>query len=56
MFGHAKVYGYATIRGNAVVSGKANIYGYAVILGGTWNGSEGPITEGTWKSPAERIK
>jgi len=38
------------------VYGKAVIGGTAVILGGKWNGSEGPIMEGTWKSPTERIR
>lgn len=49
--GNATVRGRASIAGNAVVGGTALIEGTAVILGGTWDGSEGPVDIGTWKGP-----
>ena len=54
---NAKVYGHAYVSGNATVSGDAQVYDYAmvwgdaVILGGDWDGSEGPITSGKWMAP-----
>ena len=51
ILGDAKVTENATVAGNATVSGTANISGDAVILGGSWDGSEGPITSGRWKAP-----
>ena len=46
---NAKVFGDAV--GNAWVYGDAKVWGNAVILGGVWDGSEGPITSGKWKAP-----
>ena len=60
--GRAKVSGFATVSDDAKVTGKAEVTGdariggTAVILGGKWDGSEGKITEGTWKSPTERVR
>jgi hypothetical protein len=34
-----------------LVYGRARIGGDAVILGGYWDGKEGPITFGRWKGP-----
>jgi hypothetical protein len=51
--GDAKVSGKAKIQ-DAKISGKARISGTAVILGGEWDGSEGPITEGVWTAPGVR--
>jgi hypothetical protein len=51
VWGNALVYGDAKVYGNAKVFGKADISGTAEILGGTWDGSEGPITSGKWKGP-----
>ena len=63
VYGKAKVGGEAEVYGNAVVSGGAHVYGgarvygdakvfgTAVILGGDWDGSEGPITSGRWMAP-----
>ena len=63
VFGMAKVFGNATVRDNAQVLGNAEVYGNAdvggdayiggkaVILGGEWDGSEGPIMLGRWKGP-----
>jgi formylmethanofuran dehydrogenase subunit C len=56
--GRARVTGQAMVSGDAVVKGDnvwiveaARIGGTAVILGGSWNGSEGEVTEGTWIAP-----
>lgn len=49
--GDAEVGGRAVIKGNALVKGNAVIKGKAIIYGGTWDGSEGPITSGTWSAP-----
>jgi UDP-3-O-[3-hydroxymyristoyl] glucosamine N-acyltransferase len=49
--GNATVRGRASVAGDAVVGGTALIEGTAVILGGTWDGSEGPVDVGTWKGP-----
>ena len=49
--GGAEIYDRAKVFGTAQVSGKARIKGTAVILGGKWDGSEGPITSGTWNGP-----
>ena len=51
VFGNAHVYGHARVGEYAVVEGEARIGGKAVILGGTWDGSEGEILEGTWIAP-----
>jgi hypothetical protein len=57
VYGRSKVYGDAKVSGKAHVLGNAQVYGYAdisgdaVILGGKWDGSEGPITSGTWSAP-----
>jgi hypothetical protein len=32
------------------VKGNARIGGKAIILGGVWDGTEGPVTEGKWES------
>ena len=54
---NAKVYGNAQVRGTfrseVNIWGNARIGGTAIILGGTWDGSEGEITEGTWTAPGE---
>lgn len=50
--GEAEISGDAIIKG-AEITGKAKISGTAKITGGTWDGSEGEVTEGTWKSPKE---
>jgi len=49
--GKARVSGNAVVRGHAVVRGNARIGGKAEIWGGTWDGSEGEITEGRWDAP-----
>ena len=49
--GNAQVSGKAKVMGSAKVYGDARIGGTAILLGGSWDGSEGPITEGRWKSP-----
>ena len=54
VYGDAHVYGDAKVYGRAHVYGDANISGTAIITGGNWDGSEGPITKGTWKSPGVR--
>jgi len=51
VFENAKVYGNARVYGTARVFGKARIGGTAIIVGGNWDGSEGPITSGAWKAP-----
>ena len=49
--GNARVYGNAKVYGKALLQISAHIGGDAEILGGTWDGSEGPITSGKWKAP-----
>lgn len=54
--GDAVVDGDADVRHTAVVRGTARIGGTAQILGGVWDGSEGPIMEGCWFSPTSRSR
>jgi hypothetical protein len=49
------VYGDAEVGGHAEVAGKARIGGTAKILEGYWNGSEGEVLGGTWRSPEEYL-
>ena len=51
MEGNAHVYGNAKVYGGAYLKDDADISVTAEILGGNWDGSEGPITKGKWKSP-----
>ena len=54
--GDARVDGDADVRHTAVIRGTARIGGTAQILGGVWDGSEGPIMEGCWFSPTSRSR
>ena len=54
--GSAEIYDRAKVFGTAQVSGKARIKGTAVILGGKWDGSEGPIDSGSWMAPGVRAR
>jgi hypothetical protein len=49
--GDAHVHGKAKVFGTSEVYGSTSISGTAGILGGKWDGSEGPITSGQWKAP-----
>ena len=53
VYGEAEVYGNAKVYGDAKVFGKADISGTARLMGGEWDGSEGPITSGKWKAPGD---
>ena len=45
------ILGECKIYGNTVVGGTAEIDAGAIILGGTWDGSEGPVYGGVWRGP-----
>jgi len=51
--GDASVSGNAVVKGKARVGGKALISGEAKITGGFWDGSEGPVERGEWRSQHE---
>ncbi len=57
VFGDAEVYGNAIIGGKSKVSGLARVFGRAYIVGdaeivgGYWDGTEGHVLSGKWKSP-----
>ena len=51
VYDNALVYDDALVYGYARVSGEARIGGTAVILGGEWDGTEGPVLSGKWLAP-----